>query len=119
MSRPCAAGSAPRYLLRHPRPGVRTMRNLDLALIGDGAIGLLVDADGTIVWGCFARFDGDAIFCALLDDQSQGEERGIYAVEIVDRVRSEQSYVTNTAVLLTRHFDGTGGVIEVTDCVPR
>lgn len=95
------------------------MRNLDLALIGNGAIGLLVDADGTIVWGCFPRFDGDATFCALLDDQAEGEERGLYAVEIVDRVRTEQSYVTNTAVLVTRQFDGDGGVIEVTDCVPR
>ena len=95
------------------------MRNLDLALIGNGAIGLLVDPDGTVVWGCFPRFDGDATFCALLDDAAQGEERGFYAVEVVDRVRTEQSYVTNTAVLVTRHHDGAGGVIEVTDCVPR
>ncbi len=95
------------------------MRSLDLALIGNGAIGLLVDADGTVVWGCFPRFDGDATFCALLDDPKQGEERGLYAAEIVDRVRTEQSYVTNTAVLVTRHHDSSGGVIEITDCVPR
>ncbi len=95
------------------------MRSLDLALIGNGAIGLLVDADGTIVWGCFPRFDGDATFCALLDDAKQGEGRGLYAAEIVDRVRTEQSYVTNTAVLVTRHYDSSGGAIEITDCVPR
>jgi GH15 family glucan-1,4-alpha-glucosidase len=93
--------------------------NLDLALIGNGAIGLLVDAVGTIVWGCFPRFDGDPTFCALLDDAVPGEERGIYAVELVDRVSAEQSYVTNTAVLVTRLVDRAGGAIEITDCVPR
>jgi GH15 family glucan-1,4-alpha-glucosidase len=92
---------------------------MDLALIGNGAIGLLVDPTGTIVWGCFPRFDGDATFCGLLDDPPAGEERGIYAVEIVDLERAEQFYVTNTAVLVTRLFDASGGAIEITDCVPR
>jgi GH15 family glucan-1,4-alpha-glucosidase len=94
-------------------------RDLDLALIGNGAIGLLVDPQGAIVWGCFPRFDGDATFCALLDDTPPGEERGIYAVEILDPARSEQSYCTNTAVLVTRLYDQSGGAIEITDCVPR
>ena len=94
-------------------------RNLDLALIGNGAIGLLVDSMGAVVWGCFPRFDGDATFCALLDDAAPGEERGIYAVEIIDAARAEQSYCTNTAVLVTRLFDQSGGAIEITDCVPR
>src|SRR6185295_14712066 len=75
------------------------MRNLDLALIGNGAIGLLVDATGTVVWGCFPRFDGDPTFCALLDDTESGAERGIWSIELVDFVRAEQSYVANTAVL--------------------
>ena len=94
-------------------------RNLDLALIGNGAIGLLVDSMGTVVWGCFPRFDGDATFCALLDDAVPGEERSIYAVEILDFARAEQSYCTNTAVLVTRLVDKTGGEVEITDCVPR
>jgi GH15 family glucan-1,4-alpha-glucosidase len=95
------------------------MRNLDLALIGNGAIGLLVDPAGTIVWGCFPRFDGDPTFCALLDVAEPGEERGIYAIDIVDRARAEQEYLTNTALLVTRLYDNTGGAIEITDCVPR
>jgi GH15 family glucan-1,4-alpha-glucosidase len=95
------------------------LRDLDLALIGNGAIGLLVDSQGAIVWGCFPRFDGDPTFCALLDDPPPGEERGIYAVELVDPARAEQSYCTNTAVLVTRLFDQSGGAIEITDCVPR
>jgi GH15 family glucan-1,4-alpha-glucosidase len=80
-------------------------RNLDLALVGNGAIGLLVDSLGAVVWGCFPRFDGDATFCALLDDAPPGEERGIYEVEIIEQTRAEQSYCTNTAVLVTRLFD--------------
>jgi GH15 family glucan-1,4-alpha-glucosidase len=95
------------------------MRNLDLALIGNGAIGLLVDGSGAIVWGCFPRFDGDATFCALLDDAPEGEERGICSIEVVEPAGCEQSYVENTAVLVTRLADRSGGVVEVTDCVPR
>ena len=34
------------------------MRDLDLALIGNGRLGLLVDARATVVWGCSPRFDG-------------------------------------------------------------
>ena len=94
-------------------------RNLDLALIGNGAIGLLIDSVGAVVWGCFPRFDSDATFCALLDDAAPGEERGIYDVELVDFTRAEQSYVTNTAVLVTHLYDNAGGSIEITDCTPR
>ena len=94
-------------------------RNLDLALVGNGAIGLLIDSAGAVVWGCFPRFDSDATFCALLDDAAAGEERGIYDVELVDFTRAEQSYLTNTAVLVTRLYDNAGGAIEVTDCAPR
>ena len=94
-------------------------RNLDLALVGNGAIGLLVDPVGAVVWGCFPRFDGDATFCALLDNAAPGEERGIYDVELVDLARAEQSYATNTAVLVTRLYDQAGGAIEITDCTPR
>ena len=78
------------------------MRTLDLALIGNGTIGLLVDSAGSVVWGCFPRFDGDATFCALLDDGAPGAERGIWAIELADLARTEQSYGANTAVLTTR-----------------
>jgi GH15 family glucan-1,4-alpha-glucosidase len=95
------------------------MRSLDLALIGNGAIGLLVDPQAAIVWGCFPRLDSDATFCALLDDAKPGAERGIFAIDLHDMARSEQSYATNSAVLVTRLFDNAGGTVEITDCVPR
>ena len=37
----------------------------------------------------------------------------------LDCVRSEQSYLPNTAILVTRLFDAAGGGVEITDCVPR
>ena len=89
------------------------MRSLDLALIGNGRIGLLVDHAGTIVWGCFPRFDGDPAFCALLDDAPDVAARGLFGIELVGGVRSEQEYVANTAVLVTRHFDNQGGTVDV------
>ncbi len=95
------------------------MRTLDLALVGNGRIGLLIDAEGAVVWGCFPRFDGDPAFCALLDTEPSATTRGIFAIELVDGVRAEQEYLTNTAVLVTRLYDAAGGTIEITDCVPR
>lgn len=94
------------------------MRNLDLALIGNGRIGALLGDDGTIVWGCFPRFDGDPKFCALLNEKPDAAENGLWSIELVDGMRSEQSYVTNTAVLTTRLTDRTGGAVEITDCAP-
>jgi GH15 family glucan-1,4-alpha-glucosidase len=94
-------------------------RHLDLALIGNGRIGLLVDPEGTVVWGCFPRFDGDPTFCALLDTAPPETARGLFAIELADKVRSEQHFVRNTAVLSTTHYDSHGGAIEIVDCVPR
>ena len=94
------------------------MRDLDLALIGNGRIGALVAASGTIVWGCFPRFDGDPKFCALLNGLPNESEDGLWSIELVGGVRSEQSYVMNTAVLTTRLVDDAGGVVELTDCAP-
>ena len=38
---------------------------------------------------------------------------------MVDRADVSQAYAENTAVLVTRLTDRTGGVIEITDCAPR
>ena len=96
-----------------------TPRSLDLALIGNGAIGLLVDGRGHIVWGCYPRFDGDPVFCALLDVADAGHERGVFGIDLVGMTRAEQRYVKNTAILVTRLSDDSGNAIEITDCVPR
>jgi GH15 family glucan-1,4-alpha-glucosidase len=92
------------------------MHNLDLALIGNCTIGALIDARATITWGCFPRFDGDPVFCALLKDS---DDYGFFAVELADCERTEQHYLENTAILVTRLYDCHGGGVEVTDFAPR
>ena len=95
------------------------MTSLDLALIGNGTIGCLVDPRGEIVWGCFPRFDGDPAFCSLLQERTSEEDFGFFAVELVDQARAEQEYLANTPILITRLYDRGGGCIEVTDFAPR
>ncbi len=41
---------------------------MGFGLIGNLAISALVDDEARIVWSCFPRFDGDPIFCRLLDN---------------------------------------------------
>ena len=92
------------------------MNTLDLALIGNCTVGALVDARAKIVWGCFPRFDGDPVFCSLLRNT---DDYGFSAIELADCERTEQHYLENTAILVTRLYDCHGGGIEVTDFAPR
>jgi GH15 family glucan-1,4-alpha-glucosidase len=94
-------------------------KSLDLALIGNGRVGALVDAEATIVWACFPTLDGDPMFCALLDTAPPATAHGLWAVEVVDAQVIKQAYAENSAVLVTRVTDRAGGVIEITDCAPR
>jgi GH15 family glucan-1,4-alpha-glucosidase len=93
--------------------------DLNLALIGNCHIGALVNAAGEIVWGCFPRFDGDALFCSLLQGKRQPDETGIWGIDILDHARTEQQYVPDTPVLVTRLYDKQGGAVELTDFAPR
>jgi len=95
------------------------MNDLNLALIGNCSIGALINANGEIVWGCFPRFDGDALFCALLQGKRQADDPGIWAIDLLDQVRVEQQYIPDTPVLVTRLYDQDGGCIELTDFAPR
>jgi len=92
------------------------MASLDLGIIGNCTISALVDQAGTVVWSCFPRFDGDPVFCKLLNDDG---EQGFYGIELDDLAETEQSYLPNTAVLVTRLTDGTGDGVEITDFAPR
>ncbi len=93
--------------------------SLDLALIGNGTIAGLINPEGDIVWGCFPRFDGDPVFCRLLQGETPDRSHGVFKIELVDLVRVEQEYEVNTPVLVTRAFDSSGGSIEITDFAPR
>ena len=95
------------------------MTSLDLALIGNGAIGALIDARGTVVWCCFPRFDGDPVFGSLLAGESSGDRAGAFSIELAGVTRIEQQYTTDTPILVTRCYDKKGGGIEITDFCPR
>ena len=60
------------------------MSNLNLGLIGNGAISALIDERGHIVWSCFPRFDGDPVFCHLLQPQAHETGRGAFGIELVN-----------------------------------
>lgn len=96
------------------------MTSLNLALIGNGTTSALIDANGDIVWACVPGFDGDPVFCALLQGSPESADApGRFAIELADAVRAEQEYVVNTPVLVTRLFDREGASVEITDVMPR
>jgi GH15 family glucan-1,4-alpha-glucosidase len=94
------------------------MSGLDFAVIGNCTVGALVDSRARIVWSCMPRFDGDPVFCSLLNDHADGE-KGFYDVDILGFAWSEQSYRHNSAVVTTTLCDDSGGAVEITDFAPR
>ena len=93
--------------------------SLDLALIGNCQVGALIDSKAEIVWYCLPRFDGDPVFCSLLQEHQTGSGKGFCSIELVDQIKAEQSYLPNSAVLVTRITDSCGAIVEVTDFAPR
>lgn len=94
------------------------MNGLDLGLIGNCSIGALIDKKASIVWCCLPRFDGDPVFHSLLAGDGNPSGQGMFAIEVVDFVSSEQAYLPNTAILRTV-LNGASGSIEVLDFAPR
>lgn len=91
---------------------------LNYGLIGNCAIGALVDEQARIVWCCLPRFDGDPLFHALVGSKSGHHDDGACTVWLEDFQSAEQSYHHNTAVLRTV-LHGAGGSIEIVDFAPR
>ncbi|MDX9746478.1 MAG: DUF5911 domain-containing protein, partial [Syntrophales bacterium] len=95
------------------------INSLELGLIGNCRIGALINPAGEIVWSCLPRFDGDPIFCSLLREHDTGESTGYCTIELEELTGTEQFYLTNSAVLVTRLTDRKGAVVEITDFSPR
>ena len=93
-----------------------SQRNLDYALIGNCSVAALVDTSARIVWWCMPRFDSDPVFSRLL---AGDEEKGFCEVCLDDQVESSATYIRNTAIVETVLKDSQGGVVKVTDFVPR
>ena len=95
------------------------MPTLSLGVIGNCAISALIDPAARVVWCCLPRPDGDPVFHALVDGEAREGQRGVWTIELDGYTRSEQQYIENTTVLLTRLFDGAGNAVEITDFAPR
>jgi GH15 family glucan-1,4-alpha-glucosidase len=95
------------------------MSDLNLALIGNSTIGALIDKRARIVWACMPRLDGAPVFDALLRDENDANATGSFSIELIDFERSEQHYLDNTAILITRLFSRDGAAVEITDFAPR
>ena len=97
------------------------MTNLDLAVIGNCSYGALIDQLGRVIWACFPHFDGDPMFCSLLDGDSADapDGGGYWDITVEDLAGSEQQYLPNTAILCTRLRDRAGSALEIIDFAPR
>ena len=93
--------------------------DLDLGVIGNCQVAGLIDRLGRLVWACLPRFDSDALFCSLLKQRSTEDDYGYTSVDLIDFSYSEQHYIINTAILVTRLYDKRGGAVEITDFAPR
>lgn len=94
---------------------------LDLWPIGNCQVSALIDHAGRFVWACQPRVDGDPLFSSLLDSAAPAAEgaRGFWEIDLENCVSTEQHYLRNTPILVTRHTDSDGNAIEVIDFCPR
>jgi pentatricopeptide repeat protein len=92
--------------------------SLDLGVTGNCIISALIDREARVVWSCLPRLDGDPVFHALVDEGA-ASGRGYWSIELAGFERSEQEYLGNTAVLVTRLFSSNGSAVEVIDFCPR
>ena len=98
------------------------MTDLNLGVIGNCQISALIDSRAEIVWACMPQFDGDPVFCRLLqhgDGPDQEMRPGTFAIDIANFSHAEQRYMRNTAVLETILHDTAGNAVKITDFAPR
>ena len=93
--------------------------NLDLGLIGNCQVNALIDERGRYVWSCLPRFDGDPVFCSLLRDDAEDEQKGFFEVELEGCTETSQRYLRNTAILETIMSKADGTKVRILDFCPR
>src|SRR6185295_6268842 len=92
---------------------------VNYGVIGNCQVAALIDEQARMVWACLPRPDGDPVFSALLQKEGGESEQGVFAIDMLDLVRSEQSYLRNSAILETRLYDSHGGSLRILDYAPR
>ena len=95
-------------------------QTLDLWPIGNCQASALVDTNGSFVWGCLPRVDGDPVFCSLLDGgDAEKTSKGVWEIAMEGGRVVRQSYIRNTPILKTEYADDDGNGFEVLDFCPR
>jgi GH15 family glucan-1,4-alpha-glucosidase len=90
---------------------------MNLWPIGNCQVSALIDDEGSFVWGCVPRVDGDPAFSALL--AGDDPDTGYWRIDLEGRVTTTQHYLRGTPILVTRHEDAAGNAVEITDFCPR
>jgi GH15 family glucan-1,4-alpha-glucosidase len=93
------------------------METLDLAVTGNSIVAAVINRRGRIVWYCLPRFDGDPVFCGLVNG-ANGED-GFFEIAIENFASARQEYLGNSAVVVTTLTDRGGAAIRITDFAPR
>jgi GH15 family glucan-1,4-alpha-glucosidase len=75
---------------------VTARSSLDLAVIGNCDVAALIDRTGVLVWACWPRFDGDPVFCALVDGDEP--KSGYFSITVYEPGSVEQDYLRNTEI---------------------
>jgi len=92
---------------------------VNYGVIGNCQVAALIDEQARMVWACLPRPDGDPVFSALLQKEGGDSQTGVFAIDMIDLTRTEQSYMRNSAIIETKMFDAHGGVLVVRDFAPR
>jgi len=92
---------------------------VNYGVIGNCQVAALIDEQARMVWACLPRPDGDPVFSALLQKEGGESEQGVFAIDMIDLTRSEQTYLRNSAIIETRLYDAHGGALRIVDFAPR
>jgi GH15 family glucan-1,4-alpha-glucosidase len=94
------------------------MSTLQLGVIGNCVVGSLIDTRGRHVFCGYPRLDGDPIFNSLINRDSEAVA-GFFDLDVARFAKSQQSYLGNSAILVTTITDEAGASLRITDFAPR
>ena len=64
---------------------------MNYGVIGNCQVAALIDEQARMVWACLPRPDGDPVFSALLQKEGGESEQGVFAIDMLDLMRTEQN----------------------------